>query len=131
VKGDAASGKKELRGTPFSHYFPRPARKESTSRPKVKSAVSSVVEHYLDTVGVTGSNPVSRTIPKREGGKSACSRLVGAVSRRTSLEALGVLAYYQYGVWSGAFANDLFLLEQKNRLVPRLWLLATNLALSY
>ena len=25
-------------------------------------AVSSVVEHYLDTVGVTGSNPVSRTI---------------------------------------------------------------------
>ena len=26
------------------------------------SAVSSVVEHYLDTVGVTGSNPVSRTI---------------------------------------------------------------------
>jgi hypothetical protein len=24
-------------------------------------AVSSVVEHYLDTVGVTGSNPVSRT----------------------------------------------------------------------
>ena len=27
-----------------------------------ESAVSSVVEHYLDTVGVTGSNPVSRTI---------------------------------------------------------------------
>jgi hypothetical protein len=26
-----------------------------------RSAVSSVVEHYLDTVGVTGSNPVSRT----------------------------------------------------------------------
>ena len=26
-------------------------------------AVSSVVEHYIDTVGVTGSNPVSRTIP--------------------------------------------------------------------
>ena len=33
------------------------------SRPLVfGSAVSSVVEHYLDTVGVTGSNPVSRTI---------------------------------------------------------------------
>ena len=29
------------------------------------SAVSSVVEHYLDTVGVTGSNPVSRTILKK------------------------------------------------------------------
>ncbi len=28
-------------------------------------AVSSVVEHYLDTVGVTGSNPVSRTISPR------------------------------------------------------------------
>ena len=28
------------------------------------SAVSSVVEHYLDTVGVTGSNPVSRTLCK-------------------------------------------------------------------
>ena len=27
-------------------------------------AVSSVVEHYLDTVGVTGSNPVSRTISR-------------------------------------------------------------------
>ena len=27
-----------------------------------RSAVSSVVEHYLDTVGVTGSNPVSRMI---------------------------------------------------------------------
>ncbi len=26
-------------------------------------AVSSVVEHYLDMVGVTGSNPVPRTIP--------------------------------------------------------------------
>ena len=26
------------------------------------SAVSSVVEHYLDTVGVAGSNPASRTI---------------------------------------------------------------------
>jgi hypothetical protein len=25
-------------------------------------AVSSVVEHYLDTVGVTGSNPVSRSV---------------------------------------------------------------------
>jgi hypothetical protein len=24
-----------------------------------------VVEHYLDTVGVTGSNPVSRTISNR------------------------------------------------------------------
>ena len=30
-------------------------------------AVSSVVEHYLDTVGVTGSNPVSRTILKLPG----------------------------------------------------------------
>jgi hypothetical protein len=29
----------------------------------IGSAVSSVVEHYLDTVGVTGSKPVSRTIP--------------------------------------------------------------------
>src|SRR5437016_12310339 len=28
----------------------------------IGGAVSSVVEHYLDTVGVTGSNPVSRTI---------------------------------------------------------------------
>ena len=27
-----------------------------------KCAVSSVVEHYLDTVGVAGSNPASRTI---------------------------------------------------------------------
>src|SRR5437016_652103 len=27
------------------------------------SAVSSVVEHFLDTEGVRGSNPLSRTIP--------------------------------------------------------------------
>ena len=33
----------------------------STSGPGC--AVSSVVEHYLDTVGVAGSNPASRTIP--------------------------------------------------------------------
>ena len=33
-----------------------------------KRAVSSVVEHYLDTVGVTGSNPVSRT--RFKGGES-------------------------------------------------------------
>jgi hypothetical protein len=37
---------------------PRAVRKEVALR-----AVSSVVEHYLDTVGVTGSNPVSRTTP--------------------------------------------------------------------
>ena len=29
-------------------------------------AVSSVVEHYLDTVGVAGSNPASRTIPPHQ-----------------------------------------------------------------
>ena len=28
----------------------------------IDCAVSSVVEHFLDTEGVTGSNPVSRTI---------------------------------------------------------------------
>ena len=32
------------------------------SRITNSGAVSSVVEHYLDTVGVTGSNPVSRTM---------------------------------------------------------------------
>ncbi len=31
-----------------------------------RGAVSSVVEHHLDTVGVTGSIPVSRTIAKGE-----------------------------------------------------------------
>ena len=30
--------------------------------PIQERAVSSVVEHYLDMVGVTGSNPVPRTI---------------------------------------------------------------------
>ncbi len=29
-----------------------------------QGAVSSVVEHLTDTEGVTGSNPVSRTIPR-------------------------------------------------------------------
>ena len=40
-------------------------------RSRELGAVSSVVEHYLDTVGVTGSNPVSRTILS-----SAVQRLV-------------------------------------------------------
>ncbi len=35
-------------------------------------AVSSVVEHYLDTVGVTGSNPVSRTILQLDQGFHPC-----------------------------------------------------------
>ena len=30
-------------------------------------AVSSAVEHYLDMVGVTGSNPVPPTTPRRRG----------------------------------------------------------------
>ncbi len=32
------------------------------THPARKSAVSSGVEHHIDIVGVTGSNPVSRTI---------------------------------------------------------------------
>jgi len=40
-----------------------PKRGENlTLTTRFECAVSSVVEHYLDTVGVTGSNPVSRTI---------------------------------------------------------------------
>ena len=37
---------------------PSPSMKEALR----SRAVSSVVEHYLDMVGVTGSNPVPRTI---------------------------------------------------------------------
>ena len=33
-------------------------------------AVSSVVEHFLDTEGVRGSNPLSRTIPAKVGQES-------------------------------------------------------------
>ena len=42
-----------------------------------RSAVSSVVEHYIDTVGVTDSNPVSRTLFHAEEVDpfSACSTL--------------------------------------------------------
>jgi hypothetical protein len=36
-----------------------------TRRMPLVCAVSSVVEHYIDTVGVTGSNPVPRTILRR------------------------------------------------------------------
>src|SRR5437868_12766362 len=35
-------------------------------------AVSSVVEHYLDTVGVRGSNPLPRTIFFRRGSRMRC-----------------------------------------------------------
>jgi hypothetical protein len=38
----------------------KPQRKMENKKPLC--AVSSVVEHHIDTVGVTGSNPVSRTI---------------------------------------------------------------------
>src|SRR5258706_13649287 len=43
-------------------------------------AVSSVVEHYLDTVGVTGSNPVSRTSlrSKRAAEEEDCRAVVTA-----------------------------------------------------
>src|SRR3954469_11764704 len=43
-------------------------------RPAVECPVSSVVEHYLDAVGVTGSKPVSRTIlAKQSKGKADMS----------------------------------------------------------
>ena len=40
----------------------------STSKLQQPCAISSAVEHYLDTVGVTGSIPVSRTegLPPRQ-----------------------------------------------------------------
>ncbi len=37
-------------------------------------AVSSVVEHFLDTEGVTGSNPVSRTISSNSATKSVSEK---------------------------------------------------------
>lgn len=47
-------------------FFAPPLEGEAVADPvpsdDAKSAVSSGVEHHLDTVGVTGSNPVSRTI---------------------------------------------------------------------
>jgi hypothetical protein len=49
-----SSRKKQLRS-------PVPPLMLALIHPRI-CAVSSVVEHYLDTVGVTGSNPVSRTI---------------------------------------------------------------------
>ena len=36
-------------------------------------AISSVVEHYLDTVRVTASNPVSHTIPSAFAGVTLLS----------------------------------------------------------
>ncbi len=50
---------------PWGKNLLRPARFLHILHPWTlkKRAVTSVVEHYLDTVGVTGSNPVSRTIP--------------------------------------------------------------------
>jgi hypothetical protein len=45
-----------------SEHFHRKIVKKTSESFGMSGAVSSVVEHYLDTVGVTGSNPVSRTI---------------------------------------------------------------------
>ncbi len=47
----------------------------------VWSAVSSVVEHYLDTVGVAGSNPASRTILRSE---RSVERRMPSIARRAS-----------------------------------------------
>ena len=57
-RGGTASAKTSpekglARWGPINRFAPRPTVR----------AVSSVVEHYIDTVGVTGSNPVSRSIP--------------------------------------------------------------------
>lgn len=43
---------------------------EEVGREQSQSAVSSVVEHYTDTVGVAGSNPAPRTTP--DGGEVGC-----------------------------------------------------------
>ena len=50
------------RVSPFSDNPLHDAQIKMVSERGSGCAVSSVVEHYLDTVGVTGSNPVSRTI---------------------------------------------------------------------
>ena len=55
--------------------------------PSSGCAVSSVVEHHIDTVGVTGSKPVSRTIPNKfiftfESAAPNC--YVAAMSRKAS-----------------------------------------------
>ena len=47
--------------SPFTYLSCRSPMKDKGKSLEL-GAVSSVVEHYLDTVGVTGSNPVSRTI---------------------------------------------------------------------
>jgi hypothetical protein len=53
-------------------------------------AVSSVVEHYLDTVGVTGSNPVSRTIFAKSWAASVkMSKLIA----RSELLSLGMFSF--------------------------------------
>ena len=51
-------------------------------------AVSSVVEHFLDTEGVTGSNPVSRTIP-RTVLVACCSRRAWFLARARPVKRLG------------------------------------------
>src|SRR5438034_9080860 len=49
-------------------------------------AVSSVVEHYLDTVGVTGSNPVSRTMLSH---KPCFTIQTRRIPRRANVQHLG------------------------------------------
>src|SRR5262245_17749125 len=56
----ATSGTRRLRAVGTPHLPSRVDLPLYAARPP--RAVSSVVEHYLDTVGVTGSNPVPRTI---------------------------------------------------------------------
>jgi len=50
------------------------------SHPFFECAVSSVVEHYLDTVGVSGSNPLSRTTLIQSGMRNSSDVLKSAVA---------------------------------------------------
>ena len=53
-------------------------------------AVSSVVEHFLDTEGVTGSNPVSRTIFLREQTQTVTNKRVCVQTHSSQKCGLGL-----------------------------------------
>src|SRR5207248_5774847 len=63
----------------FTYLSCRSPMKDEGRSPEL-SAVSSVVEHYLDTVGVRGSKPLPRTIFRVITSKAVCSIVISALS---------------------------------------------------
>ena len=87
-------------------------RAKALQIPGRSCALSSVVEHYLHTVGVTGSNPVARTIFFSHSTRLFDAALFFgtklAMGRRMLIIVLAVGLIFGLGILSYPFLKDHF-----------------------